>query len=168
MAQPASVGAGADPRTYQDEKVYDKETNGGLANGDGINGDGVGTVGHAHKPQSRKLHDPAVTFEEYYYFAQQTRAEEANHPRVGYETTFLSLLWPSKSGPHAGENEDVKVDAKHNLADRNVRAHVSDEEWANASRALRTATRGAIFYLITTDILGPFSLPYAFASMGWG
>ena len=25
-----------------------------------------------------------------------------------------------------------------------------------------------MFYLITTDILGPFGLPYAFASMGWG
>lgn len=30
------------------------------------------------------------------------------------------------------------------------------------------ATRGAIFYLITTDILGPFGLGYAFATMGWG
>jgi hypothetical protein len=45
---------------------------------------------------------------------------------------------------------------------------ITDEEWTNASRALRTATRGAIFYLITTDILGPFGLGYAFATMGWG
>jgi hypothetical protein len=36
---------------------------------------------------------------------------------------------------------------------------VSDEEWAVASRAARTATWGAVFYLITTDILGPYSVP---------
>jgi len=33
---------------------------------------------------------------------------------------------------------------------------------------VRTATWPAVFYLITTDILGPFSNPYAFASMGYG
>jgi hypothetical protein len=162
MAQPASVGLEADPRTYHDDKLIDKEA--------GLNGhgDGVGGVAVAHKPQSRLTHDPAVTFEEYYYYAQQTRAEEESHPKVGYETTIMSLLWPSKSGPAAGEDGVTKVDSKHHLQDRQVRAHISDEEWANASRALRTATRGAIFYLITTDILGPFGLPFAFASVGWG
>ena len=45
---------------------------------------------------------------------------------------------------------------------------ISDDEWIRASRAARTATWGAIFYLITTDILGPFSTGYAFAQLGFG
>ncbi|KXL46487.1 MAG: hypothetical protein FE78DRAFT_146064 [Acidomyces sp. 'richmondensis'] len=45
---------------------------------------------------------------------------------------------------------------------------VSDEEWQVASRAARTATWGAIFYLITTDILGPFSVPWAMSQLGYG
>ncbi|CAG8978706.1 hypothetical protein HYALB_00004689 [Hymenoscyphus albidus] len=46
--------------------------------------------------------------------------------------------------------------------------NVSVAEWKNASRAIRTAGWSSIFYLITTDILGPFSVPWAFAQMGYG
>ena len=119
---------------------------------------GPGTV----RPQERRLHDRNVTFEEYYHYAQITRAEEEAMPKHGRETSILSLIFPSKS------DGGVKQSTDHNLSNPTERAHVTDDEWANASRALRTATRGAIFYLITTDILGPFGLPYAFATMGWG
>ena len=44
---------------------------------------------------------------------------------------------------------------------------VSQEEWATAARALRTATWSAVFYLITTDILGPGAVPWSLANMGW-
>lgn len=36
---------------------------------------------------------------------------------------------------------------------------VSDAEYKNASRAIRTAGWSSVFYLVTTDILGPFSTP---------
>jgi hypothetical protein len=36
---------------------------------------------------------------------------------------------------------------------------VTDAEWRNAARALRTAGWGTIFYLVTTDILGWSSAP---------
>ncbi|KAG0650724.1 hypothetical protein D0Z07_2310 [Hyphodiscus hymeniophilus] len=45
---------------------------------------------------------------------------------------------------------------------------VSTEEWEQASRAGRTASWGAIFYLTVTDILGPTSAPWAMAQMGYG
>jgi hypothetical protein len=45
---------------------------------------------------------------------------------------------------------------------------VTDDEWYQASRSLRTAGWGAVFYLITTDVLGPYSVPWAFAQMGYG
>lgn len=40
-------------------------------------------------------------------------------------------------------------------------------ELDNARRALRTAGYWAVFYLITTDILGPFNAPYAFSQVGY-
>jgi len=33
---------------------------------------------------------------------------------------------------------------------------------------MRTATWGAVFYLITTDILGPYTVPWALSQMGYG
>ncbi|KAK5174841.1 hypothetical protein LTR16_011501, partial [Cryomyces antarcticus] len=45
---------------------------------------------------------------------------------------------------------------------------VTDQEWHQAARAARTATWGAIFYLITTDVLGPYSVPWAMSQMGYG
>ncbi|KAI0687986.1 transmembrane amino acid transporter protein-domain-containing protein [Cytidiella melzeri] len=41
------------------------------------------------------------------------------------------------------------------------------EDLINARRALRTASWWAVFYLITTDILGPFNAPYAFSQVGY-
>lgn len=155
MAQPAGVmGDRGDPRLHEAE--HEKQD---------------AFVGEDHrgiKPQHRKMHDPDVTFEEYAYYAKQTRAEEETHTPAT-KTGILSILIPSKSGPGAGHGADGKVKTDvHVTGNQTARAAISDEEWANASRALRTATRGAIFYLITTDILGPFGLPYAFATMGWG
>lgn len=45
---------------------------------------------------------------------------------------------------------------------------ITDDEWYNAQRSVRTATWGSIFYLITTDILGPYSVPWAISQMGYG
>ena len=43
------------------------------------------------KPQARKLHDPDVTFEEYYYYACKTRAEEKNlsEPKIQWRELML-------------------------------------------------------------------------------
>ena len=134
---------------------------------------GEGIVAYT-RPQMRALHDSSVTFEEYYYFAQQTRAEETENKGVGAADTqgIMSVLFPSKSGGGAvvhGEKKDAgALMPSVNVSDQGTRALITDEEWTNASRAVRTATTGAIFYLITTDILGPFALPYAFATTGWG
>ncbi|KAI9683299.1 MAG: hypothetical protein M1822_006164 [Bathelium mastoideum] len=59
----------------------------------------------------------------------------------------------------------VPAEEHHGGLDTSV---ITDEEWLTASRAARTATWGAVFYLITTDILGPFSVPWAMTQLGWG
>lgn len=42
-----------------------------------------------------------------------------------------------------------------------------ERERLNARRALRTASWWGIFFLITTDILGPFNAPYAISQVGY-
>ncbi|KAJ7657866.1 putative amino acid transporter [Mycena polygramma] len=149
MAQPGNLALdGGDPRLHASEHEKDEKV-------DSIRQ--ASPIGAVIPPHARGPNDPNVTFEEYYYYAQQTRAEEEAHPATGRETTWASLIWPSKS--------DGGVEKRESSTKEGV---ITDTEWTDASRALRTATRGAVFYLITTDILGPFGLPYAFATMGWG
>jgi hypothetical protein len=121
------------------------------------------------RPQHRKLHDPTITFEEYCHYANLARAEEDSLSKKDLgDTTFFSLILPSKnlkgdvvhSTPPAGngeksENGEEKIPVNHNL-DVSERLDVTDDEWTNASRALRTATWAAIFYLITTEYVFPW------------
>lgn len=87
------------------------------------------------RPQARKPYDPDVTFEEYHYYAQRTREEEAT-----YEAPKLSWRdFVSKKKPHGVE--ESHLEAKDFNADH--RLHISDEEWTNASRAFRSASWGA-------------------------
>lgn len=104
------------------------------------------------RPQMRKLHDPNVQFEEYHYYALQTRAEE----EVEFEKNktapagILSTILPSKSDKGVGmEERRASLIPTVNTSDINQRATISDQEWTNASRAVRTAGVGASFYLIT-------------------
>ncbi|KAI0096145.1 transmembrane amino acid transporter protein-domain-containing protein [Nemania sp. FL0031] len=112
-----------------------------------------------YPPRQRKVHDSSVTFEEYYFYAQRTREEQQLYesPQWQWRTVFSSR----KKAADAIEEEQ-----NHNGPSDN--RSVTDEEWANASRAFRTASWGAVFYLITTDILGPFAVPFAIGTLGYG
>ncbi|KAM0693700.1 hypothetical protein Q7P36_006956 [Cladosporium allicinum] len=44
----------------------------------------------------------------------------------------------------------------------------TDAEWRGAARAMRTASWGQMFFLITTDILGWSGAPFVFSSVGYG
>ena len=133
---------------------------------------GQGIVAYT-RPQMRALHDKSITFEEYHYYALRSRAEEDLDHRTSKNANgsrgFLSVLTGKDPSPVASDEKRRRSTVPDvNLSVPDNRAVVTDEEWTNASRALRTATAGAVFFLITTDILGPFALPYAFASTGWG
>ncbi|OQE06788.1 hypothetical protein PENVUL_c016G02336 [Penicillium vulpinum] len=93
------------------------------------------------KPQARETYDVNVTFEEYHYYSKKTREEE-------------EYLEPPVL------NKDFST--------RERRLAITDEEWANATRSLRSASWGACFYLITTDILGPYGSGFAMGTLGWG
>lgn len=121
-------------------------------------------------PQHRLLHDPNVTFEEYHFYAQACRREEAQHAGSAANKSerggIMSTIFP---GRNSSKSTEAKPEVPEvNTSDKDARMQITDEEWTNASRALRLATWPSMFYLITTDILGPYTLPYAIATTGWG
>lgn len=115
-------------------------------------------------------HDTSVSFEEYIYYAKITRAEEkaANerHIEAMGPKTFKSVIKNRFSKGHVPPTQGVTVDYGsekdgsdgHGEKPCNL-GGVTDNEWRMASRATRTAGWSGVFYLITTDILGPFSVP---------
>ncbi|TEY71225.1 hypothetical protein BOTCAL_0098g00140 [Botryotinia calthae] len=131
------------------------------------------------------IHDPSITFEEYIYWAEITRAEEkvanekfvaAQGPR-NWKSTIKNRFSTGKAAKESfdtppvtilASNEKDGLDEKSVVLGGPVQSTVSEAEWKNASRAVRTAGWSGVFYLITTDILGPFSVPWAFAQMGYG
>jgi hypothetical protein len=118
------------------------------------------------RPQHRQLYDSSVSIEEYLYYAERTRADQdmAAEADAGVKVPLYKVLFPPKS---TKTTLDQKM-AHLNTSVASQRAVVTDEEWINASKALRNATAMAVFYLLTTDVLGPFGLPYAIATTGWG
>lgn len=118
------------------------------------------------KPQARAVHDSSVTFEEYHFYAKRTREEEKTleSPVLNWREVILRKKAGAK---HDGPGNEVHLTAE-NFANREHRAEITDEEWTNASRAYRTASWGACFYLITTDILGPYGVGFSLGTLGWG
>ncbi|KAI4266359.1 MAG: hypothetical protein L6R38_008797 [Xanthoria sp. 2 TBL-2021] len=136
--------------------------------GDDPHQDVGAVVGGEHGSRRRStsgLHDPNVTFEEYYYYALQSRAHPSEAPDApsSASTSRMSKFMPFGKRDAPSANNNAAMDEKN--SEGSFTAHswhnVSDEERLQASRALRTATWGAVFYLITTDILGPYTTAYA-------
>lgn len=152
MAQPAALTLESDPRI-------------------GASGPGIAEL---PTPALRNLHDPSVTIEEYFYWAKITREQQRGIPTVknparkflsfGKQDAVSSTI--AGSDPTAPGHPSKRLDAnteKTNDSEAPVIIRpeaVTEEEWLQASRAARTATWGSIFYLITTDVLGPYSVPY--------
>jgi len=120
---------------------------------------------------NRLLCDPSITFDEYRYYAEVTRDEERETAKTEPATLgIMQMLFPTKSSPGVqqisaspgspGSFNDEKEEKELSPVntDRQNRVSVTDTEWTNASRAMRTASGAACFYLITTDILGPFGI----------
>lgn len=112
-------------------------------------------------------HDPSVTFYEYKYYAEITRAEQdaGNVPTTG--SGEHGMLPPTMGMPAGDEKTSDREGSQEALPAANPH-FISDDEWMQASRAIRTATWLSAFYLITTDILGPFGVPFAMGTLGWG
>ncbi|KDQ54670.1 hypothetical protein JAAARDRAFT_60621 [Jaapia argillacea MUCL 33604] len=82
-----------------------------------------------------------IPFQAYLNQAELTRAREARGE-------------PATSNPQEKEMETPSLSSY-------------EQELITARRALRTAGWVSVFYLITTDVLGPFNAPYAFSQVGY-
>ncbi|KJZ77798.1 hypothetical protein HIM_02975 [Hirsutella minnesotensis 3608] len=112
-----------------------------------------------------------VSFEEYIYWAKITRADEKAADNVLREVQSPRTVKSIVKGRFSkGDNGLIDPSHRRDVASGGdeVVGRVSEDEWKTASRAMRTAGWGAIFYLITTDVLGPWSTAWAFAHMGYG
>ena len=117
--------------------------------------------------------DSSVTLEEYTYWAKIEREmEQEENQRYmadhGSSTVLRNLkLRTTKQGRqqlqdekdsrlHALQSVNEKHPTDSDSADQPAESSlkVSDAEWRTAARALRTASWGQMFFLITTDILG--------------
>ncbi|KAI0887069.1 transmembrane amino acid transporter protein-domain-containing protein [Annulohypoxylon maeteangense] len=147
-----------------------------------ITADGVGRIEH--------FNDRVVSFEEYMYYAAITRAEEeeanarfiaARGPRTikniikgrfvkGPIEQAASTPQIADSLSTKGTEEKGHHDSALQTTERTSNGNygVTEAQRQTADRALRTASWGTIFYLITTDILGPTGAPWAFAQLGYG
>lgn len=137
-------------------------------------GMGIGADAEITRSRQQKLHDPNVTFEEYIHYASITRADTRHEASQGANTYTFSK--PKSLNPFSFRKaeEAYSQDPRALPQQFNEKGSpitsgsgdespggspyvITDEEYIQASRAVRTAAWGAVFYLITTDILGPFS-----------
>ncbi|OQD71335.1 hypothetical protein PENPOL_c001G06887 [Penicillium polonicum] len=118
--------------------------------------------------------DSSITFENYVYWAQRSRETEKHilTDNEGFEGMFWKLL-KKKSDTPVPIQTDTQVQ-NSTVTDPSAKPSTTDDwgvtesEWEQAQRATRTATWGSIFYLISTDILGPTNVPWAISQMGFG
>lgn len=114
------------------------------------------------------IHNSLVTIEEYMYYADISRKlEETKDPEKSLIGDFIEKLFRKQTADPAPVAHGIETtnekEKNAQMADVGVRSVtiVSNEEWDQASRAGRTATWSAVFFLVTTDIMGPYSVPWA-------
>ena len=99
-------------------------------------------------PSQRKAYDKGVSFEEYIYYAERTRAEQKEHlpnPEKAGGLIAQVLRRKSVSSVHGQDSssDSPGADTTQNgekVDDREGRAVITDDEWRNASRMMRTAS----------------------------
>ncbi len=83
------------------------------------------------------------------------RSEKNSSEEISQHSTVVGA-----AKPHVNNTDASTFDQLDGLTEL-------EKERSNAHRALKTATWSGIFYLITTDILGPYGAPYAMSQNGW-
>jgi len=124
----------------------------------------------------------------HYAAIERQREEEAPEGTSPYGALFRRLIGkeplqeepaispPLEGGVVYGDKQSHEKGQSKEKSDGNPDAYItersvsriSSSERQNAYRALRTASWQGVFFLITTDILGPTSAPAALASLGYG
>lgn len=131
-----------------------------------------------HPSPKHSARDPSVTFEEYMYWAKLTRSEESTANQAHLSARKSGKISDDLTAQRSSEKHDsvseqpVQVKSQAvavaDDGDPTMMRRATQQDWAQAERAMRTTSWGAVFFLITTDILGPMTTPWAFAQTGYG
>lgn len=142
---------------------------------------GQGVTGLAPVPAMYEASpNSGVSLEEYMFYAQIQREQEKLYRTAGISVEADA---PHASAYHenAKRGSDEKVSQSSTFIHDKPQVNNTDastfdqleglsevgKESRNAHRAIKTASWVGIFYLITTDILGPYGAPYAMSQNGW-
>lgn len=190
----ADLGAVADPRSGVETDQIGTGNHGAIAE---EHHPGLHGIAGRGRRKSDMYVDSAITFEDYHYWATVSRAEEKHFTteKAGLQGIWNMIFGKSNRKSDAkltvghdaqGESpspernghdsiakpDDGKIGEKDPIpvfdASKSDRYGIANSEWDSAQRALRNATWGSVFYLITTDILGPYNVPYAISRTGFG
>ncbi|CAP95069.1 hypothetical protein E8E15_001408 [Penicillium rubens] len=126
--------------------------------------------------------DSSITFENYVYWAKRSCEVEKNISTDDAGFAYLGKkLFRKKSDAPVPMRRQVQEQNASIMTDPSAKPTsgtnsggtsdgwgITETEWEQAQRAGRTATWGSIFYLISTDILGPTNVPWAISQMGFG
>lgn len=101
------------------------------------------------KPQYRPPHDPTICFEEYHHYAKITREKELTleAPKLIWRE-FFSRKKPVENNSSGGVTAPGDAPGNTFPTEKGTARlphglEITDEEWENAGRALRTASTGA-------------------------
>ncbi|EME87866.1 uncharacterized protein MYCFIDRAFT_159061 [Pseudocercospora fijiensis CIRAD86] len=170
---PAGNLAGADPRTSS-------EVDNIVTRRDSIVKDTAPPETHGH---NTIYLDSSITFEAYDFYAARAREAEKHFATENFVKQVSKVLVGKKVAKEQQPIDEYPTgtsenDPKHesasppsngsDTAPGEDRFGVTETEWEQAQRATRTVTWVTIFYLITTDILGPYNVPWAISRMGYG
>ena len=166
----ANTGAVTDAHLHEGEKVDANDP----------------AVSISREPAPEFLHgdrsiylDSSITFEDYVYWAKRSREVEKHIPTDDAGFAHLrNKLFRKKSDALVLTQGEIQEQDASVMKEPSVKPTngaiasdgwgITETEWEQAQRAARTATWGSIFYLISTDILGPTNVPWAISQMGFG
>jgi hypothetical protein len=152
MAIPASaLGAAADPRLGDEADAIGKGRQGSVAADIFDN-----AINHNSQRRGSLIYnDRSITFEDYMYWAARSREYEKtlDTSHAGLAGIFKGVLGKGKHAEHpvqelgANGSDSEKTDEKHagDAAVGESRYGITEAEWDNAQRAVRTATWGGWF-----------------------
>ena len=138
------------------------------------------TISFSQCPPTREMadlsryddHNYSPSIEECMYWAEREREHEKHSIRADEASHYGSLLkrlfGNSSDNNVPASNRSAtpeKVDSVQNEKIAEI-VTVTSAEREQAYRAFRTSGWISVFYLITTDILGPYSAPWAFSQLG--
>ncbi|AOW04755.1 transmembrane amino acid transporter protein-domain-containing protein [Yarrowia lipolytica] len=138
-------------------------------------------VPELHIPTTNELLDSTEPFQIYYHYAAMQRAREDALPGSRFRSIFSK--YTRKTDEKQSESDpcyDTPSDDGTGVSDVDPEKHAAQssggiisqipgasQELAIANMSARTATWMSVFFLTTTDILGPSSAPWAISQLGW-